>query len=49
MTTQQEEDAIKELDAMMLNCYTPMTREEWERNMEIYNRVLDEVMGAEKE
>ncbi|GAB3017799.1 hypothetical protein [Spirosoma pulveris] len=48
MTTQQEEDAIKELETMMLSYYTPMTREEWERNMAIYNKVWDEVFREEK-
>ncbi|MCX6213518.1 hypothetical protein [Spirosoma sp.] len=48
MTTQQEEDAIKELETMMLSYCTPMTREEWERNMAIYNRVWDEVVGNVK-
>lgn len=48
MTTQQEEDAIKELETMMLDYYTPMTREEWERNKALYEKVWEEVVGKTK-
>ena len=37
------EEAIKELENLTLNLYTPMGREDWERNMAIYNQVLDSV------
>ena len=39
----EKELALSELATLMLNLYTPMTREEWERNMAIYNQVLDRV------
>lgn len=39
------EEVIAEMERMVLELYTPMTKEEWDSNAEIVDRVLGEVMG----
>lgn len=40
-----QDQAITERQALTLNLYTPITKEEWERNQAIVDKVLDEVFG----
>ncbi|SOD95856.1 hypothetical protein [Spirosoma fluviale] len=38
-------DAANEPEPLPADLYTPMTKEEWESNMAIYERVLGYVLG----
>lgn len=39
------EQAINELQSLTFNLYTPISREQWERNTAIYEKLLSEVFG----
>jgi hypothetical protein len=37
------ESALSEMQSLTLNLYTPMSRNDWERNTAIMNKVLESV------
>ena len=47
-TTQSLTDAaLLEMQGLTHDLYTPMTREEWERNQAIVEKVLSQVLGKQ--
>ena len=42
------EAALSEMQSLTLNLYTPMSRQEYERNQAIYERLMAEVLRDEE-